>query len=173
MIAQTQVSKTVLVFAITAIFDLLMNILPPPVGAVLTRSYFKEHTVLSAALIAGFIGACTFIPLLPLGVTERASYMNIVAIFLVSALIGFPMEWSGMFPILQKHYYDPLPRYQTFLADGMSGIMVAFVFWIIQSQYEHSILVVTIMSVVIYFILLKRGVLLWEIPFRVATNDRL
>lgn len=74
------------------------------------------------------------------------------------------MEWSGMFPILQKHYYDALPRYQTFLADGLSGIMVAFVFWIIQSRYEHSITVVTLLSAVVYLILLKRGIILWDFP---------
>tara|TARA_Y100000361_G_scaffold151877_1_gene170144 strand:+ start:394 stop:900 length:507 start_codon:yes stop_codon:yes gene_type:complete len=164
MVVTTLTSKTVLVFAITATFDFLMNVTPPPVGAVLTRPYFEEHTVLSAALIAGFIGAFTYLPLHALGVTDRASYSNIISIFLGSALIGFPMEWSGMFPILQKHYYDALPRYQTFLADGLSGIMVAFVFWIIQSRYEHSITVVTLLSAVAYLILLKRGIILWDFP---------
>ena len=41
------------------------------------------------------------------------------------------MEYSNIFPHLTHYYYNILPRYQSFLADGLSGFMVATVFWII------------------------------------------
>ena len=121
----------ILVFVITATFDILMNIMPPPFGAKLLRQYFNEHTLLAAALIAGFAGVLAFVPIAYLINYKKANPKNIAIIFLVSAFIGFPMEYSGLFPLLKKYQYDKLPRYQSFLADGLSGMMVASVFWAI------------------------------------------
>ena len=122
----------VLVFIITATFDILLNLLPPPIGAVILRPYFNEHTLLSAALIAGFVGAVTFyvIYLIYRKIPNFNMY-NMISIFLISALIGTPMRLSGLFPILDKHYYQAVPRLQSFLADGLSGIMVATVYYFI------------------------------------------
>lgn len=120
----------VLVFCITAAFDVLLNLGPHPKGSLLV-DYFKQHTVLAAALIAGFIGAFTLPVIAALTDYRTPTIHSIVTTFAVSALIGFPMYFSGIFPHLNKHYYDKLPRYQTFLADGLSGVMVATVYWML------------------------------------------
>ena len=155
----------VLVFLITATFDLALNLLPPPIGATLIRDYFSQHTVLSAALIAGFIGAFT-LPVIALFTTiNKPSVYAVVVIFFVSAVIGFPMQWSGIFPHLNVHYYEKLPRYQTFLADGLSGLMVAHVYWLLNSRVSQdankSLLLMWTLIVVMYAILVKSGIILF------------
>ena len=40
------------------------------------------------------------------------------------------MLYSGLFPHLDKHYYQVMPRIQSFVADGLSGIMVAAVYYL-------------------------------------------
>lgn len=151
----------ILVFLITAFFDLALNLLPPPFGAVLMRDYFDQHTVLAAALIAGFIGAFT-LPVVALFTRiNKPSTHSIIVIFLVSALIGFPMEKSGIFPHLNVHYYDALPRHQSFLADGLSGLIVAQTYWLINSsisaQAGARLLVFWAMIAVAYFWLANVG----------------
>ena len=123
-------SGIVLSFIITALFDIALNITPPPLGAVILREYFDNHTLLSAALIAGFVGAVTFTLLYYIysGV-PKLSIHNMLVIFCVSALMGTPMRLSGLFPILDKYYYQKIPRIQSFLADGLSGIMVAVIYY--------------------------------------------
>ena len=123
----------ILAFVITAVFDVLLNLLPPPLGASILREYFNHHTVLSAALIAGFVGSVTLVTILKIFPdVVYPSSMACLKIFIVSALIGFPMQWSHLFPYLNTFYYDKIPRVQSFLADGLSGVMVASVFWIIK-----------------------------------------
>ena len=83
----------VLVFCITAAFDVLLNLSPHPLG-VLLADYFEQHTVLAAAMIAGFIGAFT-LPVVASFTDYRApSIHSIGTTFAVSALIGFPMYFS-------------------------------------------------------------------------------
>jgi uncharacterized membrane protein YeaQ/YmgE (transglycosylase-associated protein family) len=120
----------VLSFIITGIFDILLNITPPPIGAVILREYFDNHTLLSAALIAGFVGAITFLLIYKIysGVPKLSIY-NMFIIFCISSLIGIPMRLSGLFPKLDKYYYQKIPRVQSFLADGLSGVMVASVYY--------------------------------------------
>lgn len=135
--------KMTLVFIITAAFDLILNLAPPPVGATIIRDYFSKHTPLSAALVAGFIGALTYVVLNNMKnvqTIEYASFGGIVFVFLVSALIGYPMIWSGLFPHLNEFYYDRIPRYQSFLADGLSGVMVATVYWLLLSRANVSLI---------------------------------
>ena len=122
----------VIVFIITAVFDILLNLTPPPLGAVILREYFDNHTVLSAALIAGFVGAITFVVICYLfGKVPSLSIKNMASIFIISALMGTPMRYSNLFPLLDKYYYQKIPRLQSFLADGLSGIMVASVYYFI------------------------------------------
>lgn len=120
----------VLSFIITATFDIALNVTPPPLGAVILREYFDNHTLLAAALIAGFVGAVTFaiIYYIYSGVPKLSVY-NIFIIFCISTLMGIPMRLSGLFSILDKYYYQKIPRIQSFLADGISGIMVASVYY--------------------------------------------
>lgn len=123
----------VLSFMITGGFDVALNLLPPPLGAVILREYFDNHTVLAAALIAGFVGAVTFIVIYMLSgnkVPELNTY-NMIFIFCVSSLMGTPIRLSGLFPILDEYYYQKIPRIQSYLADGLSGVMVAAVYYFV------------------------------------------
>ena len=98
--------------------------------------YFKAHTVLAAALIAGFIGATT-----QMIIINIASYPNMMVSdvyslvvfltvsFIVSALYGFVMKFSGLFPILVRTYYDKLETgslgvIRSMYHDGISGLIV-------------------------------------------------
>ena len=54
---------------------------------------------------------------------------NMGVIFSISALVGIPMRYSGLFPILDKYYYQVMPRIQSYVADGLSGLMVAIVYY--------------------------------------------
>ena len=120
----------VLSFIITAGFDVALNVTPPPLGAVILREYFDNHTLLAAALIAGFVGAITFAVIYYIySAVPKLSMYNMFVIFCISALMGIPMRLSGLFPILDKYYYQKIPRIQSFLADGISGVMVASVYY--------------------------------------------
>lgn len=155
----------VAVFCITALFDVALNMLPPPMGKVLLRDYFSKHTALAAALLAGFIGAFTLPVIRLFADIARPTVRAALAIFAVSALIGFPMQHSGLFPHLTAHYYEKrgLPRYQSFLADGLSGLLVASVYWAVFRRYDrHSARATTVMWLsiaVCYAALAKRGVI--------------
>ena len=92
--------------------------------------YFKIHTLLAAALIAGFVGATTqpiilYIMKLPQKIPNNINdIVNIVKFmlvsFVISALYGFIMKWSGLFPHLQKYYYDKLGVVRSMYHDGIS-----------------------------------------------------
>ena len=129
-------SRTILIFVITAAWDLILRwmaegrlhlfgIEDMKWVRVLTP-YFEEHTPLAAALIAGFVGACTY----PLIVhtnpfSEHRVLMSTVWVALVSGLVGIPMRYSGLFPHLKKYYYDELGPTYSFMTDAMSGVVVA------------------------------------------------
>ena len=125
-------------FVITAGFDVALNLLPPGYGgATRIREYFNHHTVLAAALIAGFVGAVTFVIIHRIynGVPSFNAF-NMAMIFLISALVGYPMRWSGLFPILDKYYYQVMPRWQSFVADGLSGLMVSIVYYFLMGEIK-------------------------------------
>ena len=44
--------------------------------------------------------------------------------FIVSALYGFIMKWSNLFPHLVTHYYDKLGVARSMYTDGVSGLVV-------------------------------------------------
>lgn len=126
-------------FVITAAFDVALNLLPPPIGATVIRPYFDEHTVLSAALVAGFVGAVTFCVIVALYPSAlQPSFRAAAIVFAVSALMGTPMRLSKLFPHLEAHYYSAVPRWQTFCADGLSGVMVAVVYWAAYTLSRNS-----------------------------------
>jgi len=127
-------------FIITGFFDLALNLLPPYLGgATRIREYFKQHTPLSAALIAGFVGAITYAVIYAAysGIPD-ANIFNFFVIFCISALIGIPMRYSGLFPHLDKYYYQVMPRIQSYLADGLSGVMVSVVYYYIIGKIQAS-----------------------------------
>jgi len=101
--------------------------------------YFKHHTNISAALIAGFIGAITQIIILNIVpiqyiLDEPPNYVNIVyfsvVTFLVSGIIGFPLKMSKLFPYLNDTYYKNLGPIRGFYHDGISGLIVQFILFI-------------------------------------------
>ena len=92
--------------------------------------YFKHHTLLAAALIAGFVGATTQFIILSI-MSFPTSIFNIVYIFkfmilsfIISALYGFIMKGSKLFPYLERHYYEPLGVLRSMYTDGFSGLIV-------------------------------------------------
>ena len=92
--------------------------------------YFKQHTLLAAALIAGFVGATTqpFILMVtpfPQNKSNIAYIIKFLTVtFIISALYGFIMKWSGLFPYLEQYYYNPLGVFKSMYHDGVSGLIV-------------------------------------------------
>ena len=93
------------------------------------RPYFEKHTLLGAALIAGFVGAITAYVMSFINV--KNTYLYSIILVLVSGLIGIPMRYSGLFPHLKKYYYDSLGFKTSFLTDAFSGIVVGLTLYIL------------------------------------------
>ena len=129
-----------LAFMITSIFDLALNLLPPSLGgSTRIREYFEQHTPLAAALIAGFVGAVTYALIYATySGNPSPNPFNFLVIFSISALIGIPMRWSGLFPHLDKYYYQAMPRIQSYMADGLSGVMVSVIHYYITGKIQAS-----------------------------------
>lgn len=92
--------------------------------------YFKHHTLLAAALIAGFVGATTQVIILSI-MSFPKNIFNFVYIFkfmiltfIISALYGFIMKGSKLFPYLERYYYEPLGVLRSMYTDGFSGLIV-------------------------------------------------
>lgn len=129
-------------FIITALYDVVLrfmslnyDVLPPFFKNFrfirFLIPYFKKHTLLAAALIAGFVGFGA--QLIILNITEFPETKNInliniikflVISFVVSALYGLPMQASGLFPHLDKTYYKNLGLIGGMWHDGVSGLIV-------------------------------------------------
>jgi hypothetical protein len=96
------------------------------------KPYFQHHTLLSAALIAGFVGATTQpIIIYFMNFPTKTSNTNyifkfMILSFIISALYGFIMKGSKLFPHLDKHYYDKLGTIRSMYHDGISGLIVQF-----------------------------------------------
>jgi len=92
--------------------------------------YFKQHTMLAAALIAGFVGATTQPIILSMMDFPQSifdfGYISkfMILTFIISALYGFIMKGSKLFPHLEKHYYDKLGVARSMYTDGVSGLVV-------------------------------------------------
>jgi len=127
----------ILTFTITAFYDIILRKLSENYKKIPSifqndfvlylQPYFKKHTLLSAALIAGFVGALTqFIILnvhkLPTSFNTLLSFM--VVTFVISSLFGFVMKFSKLFPDLVNTYYKNLGVARSMYTDGVSGIIV-------------------------------------------------
>jgi len=94
------------------------------------KPYFQQHTLLDAALVAGFIGACTqFIILnmvkIPKNITNIKNIIIYYLIsFFISALFGFVIKFSELFPYLELHYYNKLGLIRSMYHDGIFGTIV-------------------------------------------------
>ena len=104
--------------------------------------YFKHHTLLAAALIAGFVGATTQPIILSLmsfpknlfDIVYLSKFMIIT--FIISALYGFVMKGSKLFPHLEKHYYDKLGVARSMYTDGVSGLIVQFTLLVLYNLFN-------------------------------------
>ena len=136
----------ILIFVITGLWDVLLRFFSLRKIKLLgiedwnwvstLKPYFEHHTLLSAALVAGFVGAITYIVLRLMNISTN-TFNNIqysLLVFIISGLIGIPMRYSGLFPILKKYYYDKLPIV-TFFSDGLSGIVVMISVFFLQKNF--------------------------------------
>lgn len=124
------------VFVITAIWDVVLRAFAERRvrfggiedwdWVVALRPYFAQHTVLGAALIAGFVGAVAFVVMMSFwpDVFDQGVWTRLAWVAIVSAAVGLPMRYSGLFPHLKAHYYDQLPV-KTIFTDALSGVIVA------------------------------------------------
>ena len=103
------------------------------------KDYFALFTVIDAAVVAGIVGIITYIILSPL--FQYLDIQNpigqILLVFLISGLVGIPMRYSGLFPDLNKYYYEPLGFTYSFITDSMSGVIVSITLFII-NYYIYS-----------------------------------
>ena len=134
----------ILTFFITAVWDVVLRIMSENYDKLphwlqfdfvrYLQPYFKVHTVLAAALIAGFIGATTQVIILNTHKlpTNVATYMTfLITSFVISALYGFIMKLSNLFPHLVDTYYKNLGTYRSMYLDGISGMIVQITLLII------------------------------------------
>jgi hypothetical protein len=130
----------ILTFIITALWDVVLRFmslnfekLPSALQMDFVqylKPYFQHHTLLAAALIAGFVGATTqpiILSIMPFpknifDILTVGKFMIIT--FIISALYGFIMKWSKLFPYLEKYYYDNLGIVGGMYHDGVSGLIV-------------------------------------------------
>lgn len=143
----------ILSFIVTGLWDVALRqmtenweALPETIKKVLPfieylKPYFKKHTLLAAALIAGFVGATTQpiivnIMKFPKNLNDIKYVMLFLLLsFVVSALYGFVMKFSKLFPILEETYYKRLEEDHGLLRsmyhDGISGLIVQLTIFMI------------------------------------------
>ena len=142
----------ILTFIVTALWDVVLRVMSLNYEKLPTYfqmdfveyliPYFKHHTVLAAALIAGFVGATTqpiilSIMSFPTNIFDVAYISKFMILsFIISALYGFIMKWSKLFPYLEKHYYDKLGVVRSMYTDGVSGLVVQSTLLIIYSLFS-------------------------------------
>jgi|UniRef100_A0A6C0IKL3 hypothetical protein len=129
----------IVTFIVTALWDVVLRFLSLnnekmnynfPDFVRYLKPYFKQHTMLSAALIAGFVGAITQ-PIILYIMKFPSEKSNIIYIFqfmilsyVISAFFGILMKATKLFPHLDKHYYDNLGTWRGMYLDGISGLIV-------------------------------------------------
>ena len=146
----------ILTFIVTALWDVVLRFMalnfkkiPNIIQTLMPfiadlKLYFKIHTLLAAALIAGFVGATTQ-PII-LAITPFPKNLNnityllkfLLVSFIISALYGFIMKWSGLFPHLQKYYYDKLGLIRSMYHDGISGLIVQITLLFLITMYKYG-----------------------------------
>mgnify|MGYP001223098344 CR=1 FL=1 len=135
-----------LVFAITALFDLLWQYMakkkvyicidekkemlcPSEWEWIKTgEKYFEKHSVVGAMLIAGLCGVYALVTIDLLGPLIGWNIFNII---FSSWLVGIPMRYftdpfhTYLFANLREHYYKPLGFLWSSYTDAQSGVIVA------------------------------------------------
>ena len=137
-------STLTLVFVVTALWDVILRMLAQKklkflglekIGWIDSlEEYFDRHTFLSAALVAGFVGAAAYLVIQLRSFSNP--YANLLWIAIVSAIVGIPMRNSGLFPHLKTYYYDAHPKI-TYFSDALSGVVVAVTIFMIRRWHRY------------------------------------
>lgn len=155
----------VVAFCVTAVWDVILRWfsegklefmgIEKLSWVVALRPYFEHHTVLSAAAIAGVVGAGTSVIINKFTpeVASESTLLYLLWVAFVSAVVGIPMRYSGMFPYLKRYYYDPLPI-TTIFSDALSGVIVA-----LTMMYIRSTLLVTASILYLAFLNVNRSLI--------------
>jgi hypothetical protein len=101
--------------------------------------YFEKLNLLDAALIAGFVGAISqYIILMFIKFPQNfsSSFYFLCISFIVSALFGFVMKFSKLFPDLDETYYKNLGHIRGMYHDGISGLIVQITLIILYKIYK-------------------------------------
>jgi hypothetical protein len=130
----------VITFIVTGIWDVILRFITlynpiPYIHEIMPfmkdlKPYFQKHTLLAAALIAGFVGASVQyiilnimnFPTVDSSLRYNTTFMLVS--FIISALYGFIMKATKLFPYLDKYYYEKLGVIRSLYHDGISGIIV-------------------------------------------------
>ena len=130
----------IVTFIVTGIWDIVLRTITlynpvPYIHEIMPfmkdlKPYFEKHTLLAAALIAGFVGASAQyiilnimnFPTVDSSIRYNATFMLVS--FIISALYGFIMKATKLFPYLDKYYYEKLGIIRSLYHDGISGLIV-------------------------------------------------
>ena len=125
----------IITFIVTALYDVIIRLIAENKLHLLNlkksdwiislKPYFKKHTLLGAALIAGFVGAISqyiIIQFKDFPEDYDLYFLSITAI--VSGSFGLVMEHSKLFPHLVNTYYKTLGKPRSIITDTMSGLIV-------------------------------------------------
>ena len=163
MMAINEYKLMVVTFCVTAVWDVILRWfsegklefmgIEKLSWVVALRPYFEHHTVLSAAAIAGVVGAGTSVIINKFTpeVASESTLLYLLWVAFVSAVVGIPMRYSGLFPYLKRYYYDPLPI-TTIFSDALSGVIVA-----LTMMYIRSTLLVTASILYLAFLNVNRS----------------
>ena len=143
----------IITFVITAIWDVILrkivenhNLMPKFVKEykflLYLKPYFEMHTLLAAALIAGFVGAIS--QYIILNLYNFPTNLNDIPIFLlitfiISSLFGFIMKFTKLFPHLDATYYKNLGHINGAIHDGVSGLFVQITLLVMYFVKKHFI----------------------------------
>ena len=130
----------VITFIVTGMWDVILRMITlynpvPYIHEIMPfmkdlQPYFQKHTLLAAALIAGFVGASAqyiILNIMNFPTVDSSLRYNVTFMmmsFIISALYGFIMKATKLFPYLDKYYYEKLGVIRSLYHDGISGIIV-------------------------------------------------
>ena len=138
--------QLLVVFGITALWDVILRFIS--LGSIhipiistwkwikVLKPYFEHHTVLAAALLAGLAGAGAqaFLWFIP---PTTNPFLYTLEVLIASILVGGPMYVSGLYPVLNRTYYDKLGA-AAMLSDGISGLVVMTTIYILQRLFHED-----------------------------------
>jgi len=141
-----------LTFAVTAIYDVILQFLSRTYKDLpkalkynfikYLRGYFRNHTILGAAAVAGLTGMIVQLIIISILKFPREWVVGpiinfLILSFLVSGLFGFVMQASKLYPHLEETYYKKLGPVKGFVHDGVSGIIVQITLFVLYGIKDY------------------------------------